>query len=253
MQFQVAEIFTSINGEGMCAGELAVFVRFCGCNLHCSYCDTTWANKPDCPHTLMTAEEIFARICIEGIKNVTLTGGEPLLQQGIEELLQMLLREKSVHRVEIETNGSVALQPFFALREKFEREFSNDSRMVASQVLPEKCTGKKNDFKSRLVFTMDYKLAGSGMEACMCMENFRQLRFPDTVKFVVSDRADLERAFAVAGQYGLNGVCHIILSPVFDRIEPVKIVDFMKEQRWNEARVQLQLHKFIWAPDRTGV
>ena len=54
----LAEQFVSINGEGVTAGQLALFFRFCGCNLSCSYCDTAWANAPDCPYEEKTAEEV---------------------------------------------------------------------------------------------------------------------------------------------------------------------------------------------------
>lgn len=80
MSFKVVEIFESINGEGMRAGELAVFVRMKGCNLSCNYCDTMWANKPDCEFEDMTAEQIVDRVKIRH-KNVTLTGGEPLYRK----------------------------------------------------------------------------------------------------------------------------------------------------------------------------
>ena len=73
MSFKVVEIFESINGEGMRAGELAVFVRMKGCNLSCNYCDTMWANKPDCEFEEMTAEQIVDRVKKSGIKNVTLS------------------------------------------------------------------------------------------------------------------------------------------------------------------------------------
>ena len=56
---KVVEKFTSINGEGTRAGELAVFIRFKGCNLRCSYCDTMWANEPDCQYKEETPEEIL--------------------------------------------------------------------------------------------------------------------------------------------------------------------------------------------------
>ena len=55
---RVAEKFISINGEGTRAGELAVFVRFTGCNLRCSYCDTMWANEPGCPYEEMSPAQI---------------------------------------------------------------------------------------------------------------------------------------------------------------------------------------------------
>ena len=77
---QVAEKFISINGEGTRAGELAVFIRFTGCNLTCSYCDTVWANEAGCPYEDMSPEDITAYIKTAGIANVTLTGGEPSLE-----------------------------------------------------------------------------------------------------------------------------------------------------------------------------
>ena len=89
---KVAEKFTSINGEGTRAGELAVFVRFKGCNLRCSYCDTLWANEPECPYNEETPEEILNYVLGTGIHNVTLTGGEPLLQKDIRNLIHLLLQ-----------------------------------------------------------------------------------------------------------------------------------------------------------------
>ena len=77
---KVVEMLASINGEGPCAGELALFVRFQGCNLRCSYCDTMWANEPDCPYAEQTPDEIVDTILQSGITNVTLTGGEPFCQ-----------------------------------------------------------------------------------------------------------------------------------------------------------------------------
>ena len=89
-RYHIAEKFVSINGEGKKAGQLAVFIRFKGCNLNCSYCDTLWANFDDCPVDIMTANEILMYIHSTGVKNVTVTGGEPLIQNGIYELLELL-------------------------------------------------------------------------------------------------------------------------------------------------------------------
>ena len=79
--YQVVEKFVSINGEGGRAGELAAFIRFKGCNLQCSYCDTSWANEPGCESERLTEEEILSWIRETGVKNVTLTGGEPLFTE----------------------------------------------------------------------------------------------------------------------------------------------------------------------------
>lgn len=219
---RVAEKFISINGEGTRAGELAVFVRFTGCNLRCSYCDTMWANEPGCPYEEMSPQEICEYVRGTGISNVTLTGGEPLLQKDADELIGRLIRECGV-RVEIETNGAVDLLPF---------------------------VGRDGE---RPVFTMDYKLPSSGCEAGMIPENFNLLQAQDTVKFVSGSREDLERAGEIIKEYGLLDRCHVYFSPVFGAIEPAEIVEFMLEKKMNKARIQIQMHKVIWDPDARGV
>lgn len=95
IKYPVVEQFVSINGEGTKAGELAVFIRFKGCNLNCSYCDTQWANRQDTPAVEKTAAELVADVCHTGIDNVTMTGGEPLLQTELAGLIKdCCLREK---------------------------------------------------------------------------------------------------------------------------------------------------------------
>ena len=220
-EFKVAEIFTSINGEGTKAGQTAVFVRFTGCNLNCSYCDTKWANEPNAEYKLMTDREILSRIKETGIKNVTLTGGEPLLREGIYELLEEIAKDGFL-QAEIETNGSIDLKPF--------------------------C-----DIENRPSFTMDYKLPSSGMEKHMCLENFEILEKKDTVKFVSGSIEDLKKALEIIRKYDLSRRCHVYISPVFGSIEPAKIVDFMVENKLNDVNLQLQLHKFIWDPNMRGV
>lgn len=219
---RVAEKFISINGEGTRAGELAVFVRFTGCNLRCSYCDTMWANEPGCPYEEMSPGQICDYVRSTEIKNVTLTGGEPLLQKDMDKLIGLLIKDCRV-RVEIETNGAVDLQPFTRLPE------------------------------GRPVFTMDYKLPSSGYEDRMITENFSVLEAEDTVKFVSGSRADFERAGEIIEKYGLLDRCHVYFSPVFGRIEPVEIVEFMLNKRMNKARIQIQMHKVIWDPNERGV
>ena len=91
--YQVVEKFVSINGEGRRAGELAVFIRMKGCNLRCTYCDTLWANEADCESTEMTVDEIVSYIEESKVKNVTLTGGEPLLREGMAELITSILSD----------------------------------------------------------------------------------------------------------------------------------------------------------------
>lgn len=221
MIYKVVETFISINGEGQHAGELALFIRFAGCNLNCNYCDTRWANQPDVVYQEMTETEIKALVADSGVRNVTLTGGEPLLQPGMYQLLETVGSLTDI-RIEIETNGSVDIGPYMTLIR-------------------------------RPAFTLDYKLPGSGMEAGMNTENYRYLTKEDTVKFVISDKADLTRAREIIEQYQLEGRCGIYYSPVFGRIRPAEIVDDMIEHRLNGVHMQLQMHKFIWDPEQRGV
>ena len=221
MIYKVVETFISINGEGQHAGELALFIRFAGCNLNCNYCDTRWANQPDVVYQEMTETEIKALVTDSGVRNVTLTGGEPLLQPGMYQLLETMGSLPDI-RIEIETNGSVDIGPYMTLIR-------------------------------RPAFTLDYKLPGSGMEAGMNTENYRYLTKEDTVKFVISDKADLTRAREIIEQYQLEGRCGIYYSPVFGRIRPAEIVDDMIEHRLNGVHMQLQMHKFIWEPEQRGV
>ena len=218
--FKVAEKFVSINGEGPRAGELAVFLRFCGCNLDCGYCDTRWANTADVKYELVSAEELVAYVKSTGVKNVTLTGGEPLLQADIAHLIK--LPGEAGAEVEIETNGSVPLKNIVSLA-------------------------------PRPAVTADYKLPSSGMEKYMLTENFSYLTLQDAVKFVVGDMCDLARAEEIINGYGLKEKCRIYFSPVFGKIKPVEITEFMKERKLNGVRLQLQLHKIIWEPDMRGV
>lgn len=220
MSYPVAEKFVSINGEGTRAGELAAFIRFKGCNLNCGYCDTKWANSADAPALWETAGEIRDFVEKSGVTNVTLTGGEPLLQKDLYTLIELLM--KNGRSVEIETNGSI---PIAELSRK----------------------------EYRPIFTMDYKLPSSGMEESMCRENFGYLEREDVVKFVSGSAVDLERAAQIIEEYALVGRCHVYISPVFGSIEPREIVEFMKERGLNGVRLQLQLHKFIWSPDAKGV
>lgn len=217
---KLAERFISINGEGQAAGELAVFLRFAGCNLRCSYCDTAWANAADTPAEEISPEQLCAYVQETGIRNVTLTGGEPLLQPDMDKLITGL--GSMGCRVEIETNGSIPIAAFAALT-------------------PRPC------------FTLDYKLPGSGMEAHMLTENYALLNRQDTVKFVSGSLHDLQRMQEIVQRFSLTEKCKVYISPVYGTLEPADIAAWMKQERLNGVRLQLQLHKYIWSPDTRGV
>ena len=220
MDFKVAEKFVSINGEGTKAGQPAVFIRLTGCNLRCSYCDTMWANSFDAPHEKMTEHEIAGYVRSTGITNVTLTGGEPLMAENVQVLLGVL--SETGAEVEIETNGSADIS-------------------VCDRI------------SRRPAVTMDYKLPSSGMEGHMRHENFALLQSTDTVKFVAGSHDDLERALEIIKQYDLTNRCRVFFSPVFGKIEPAEIVEFILKNKLNGVNFQLQLHKFIWDPGKRGV
>lgn len=227
MKYKVVEKFISINGEGTNAGKLAAFIRMAGCNLRCSFCDTMWANEEEVSYMEETAEDIRRYIEKEEVRFVTLTGGEPLYREGVCELLGTLLEIPKL-TIEIETNGSMSLLEVHQFRET------------------------KNAV-DRILFTMDYKLPGSEMEKYMNLENFEYLRQQDTVKFVTGSKEDLERMKDIVKKYQLGKHCNIYISPVFGKIKPEEMVEYMINEKLNDVTMQLQMHKFIWDPDKRGV
>lgn len=214
----IVEKFISINGEGRYAGELAVFIRFPGCNLRCSYCDTMWANEKDCETLEVTIEELLTFVIDSGTKHVTITGGEPLLQPTVFQLCKALYEQHLL--IEIETNGSVDLSPFL-----------EDIPFVS--------------------FTMDYKMPSSHMEEHMHLPNLALLRPSDTLKLVSGSTKDLEKALELIPLVDKD--LPIYLSPIFGEIEPCEMVDFIVTHQLSRLKLQLQLHKFIWPPEARGV
>lgn len=221
MDFKVVEKFVSINGEGRLCGQLAIFIRFAGCNLNCSYCDTTWANEKNVSYDLMSSTDIYEYIKSTKVKNITLTGGEPLLQHGILELLELLSKDTELS-VEIETNGSVLINKF--------------------------C-----NIKNPPSFTMDYKLPSSNMEDKMDLDNFEYLTKNDTVKFVCGSLDDLSKAKYIIDKYNLINEVSVYLSPVFGKINISDMVEFMKDNNMNDVNLQIQIHKIIWDQNKRGV
>lgn len=225
-KFRVVEKFISINGEGKLAGELAVFIRFAGCNMRCTYCDTLYAMDIDTPISLMSEAEIYEYIKNTGVRNVTLTGGEPLIQPGIPELIRRLTVDENL-RIEIETNGSIDTRRFLE--------------------------GMTAPAAERVSFTIDYKCPASGCESYMYMPNFENVRNSDTVKFVVSDMNDLNRMLEIISEYRLLEKTAVYVSTAFGVVKPADVVGFMTEHKLNGLRLQLQLHKYIWPPEKRGV
>ena len=219
----VIEQFISLDGEGPTAGELAYFVRFNDCNLRCTWCDTVYSWDGSTAITHKTPQQIYDEIKASGVKNVTLTGGEPLIQQHIISLLQLLAADDTL-LVHIETNGAVDIAPFRAA-----------------------CPAE------HIHYILDYKLPASGMEDQIHMANLTQVQKQDVYKFVIASEADLARTLELISQYDLQNRCQVFLSPVREFIDPLVIVDAMKEHCLNNVRLQLQLHKILWPKDMRGV
>ena len=212
--FNVSEIFDSIEGEGKRTGYMTVFVRLSGCNLRCSYCDTKYAQVRGQEDTVMSEDELIKKIKTYPWKRVTLTGGEPLLHD-----VESLVNKLSVYgyEVNIETNGAVPL-----LRNR----------------------------PLSVFYTMDWKCPSSGENSKMLEINLKRLSRNDVLKFVVGSKEDLEEAKKIISN------CYaplIYISPVFNEIEPVEIVNFIKENKLQRACMQIQLHKVIWDPNERGV
>ncbi len=210
---KVNEIFFSIQGESTYAGLPCAFVRLTGCNLRCSYCDTTHAYDEGEEKTL---DVVVEALTAHPTKLVEVTGGEPLLQPETPALLTALAdRGKSVL---IETNGSVSLEGI-------------DPRATA---------------------IMDVKCPGSGMSDRVMWDNIDLLKPRDEVKFVLTDRTDYEWALEVIERYRLSGKHKVHLSPAFGVLEPRRLASWILEDGL-DARLQLQLHKYIWPNVERGV
>jgi len=210
----VNEIFYSIQGESTFAGRPCVFVRLSACDLRCSWCDTGYAFHQGQKRSL---DDVLADVDRRHCQLVEVTGGEPLLQQDVYPLMQSLLDRGRT--VLLETGGHVSTA----------------------------------DVPTGVVTILDVKCPGSGEAHRTVWSNLDRLRPHDEVKFVVKDREDYEYARKVIGQYDIGErVAAVHLSPVHD------VMDLRSLSEWVladglDARVQVQLHKYIWDPGARGV
>jgi 7-carboxy-7-deazaguanine synthase len=213
-RLRLNEIFYSIQGESTWAGLPCVFVRLTGCNLRCGWCDTEYAFYEG---QQLSVSEIVAQVRQYGCRLVEVTGGEPLLQKGVQALFAMLLDDGFT--VLVETSG--------------ERDISK--------------------IDPRVIKIMDLKCPGSGECERNRWSNLDALTVRDEVKFVVADRRDYEWARDVIRAHALaRKVNAILLSPVFGRLEPQQLASWILEDHLT-ARMQMQLHKQIWGPSVRGV
>jgi 7-carboxy-7-deazaguanine synthase len=210
----VNEIFYSIQGESTRAGRPCVFVRLTACDLRCSWCDTAYAFHEGRKRSL---DDVVAEIDSYHCPLVEITGGEPLLQDDVYPLMERLLA--GGRTVMLETGGHRPID------------------RVPWDVIK----------------IVDVKCPGSGEAGRNDWSNLSALAPHDEVKFVINDRADYEFARDVMARHGLPSRCAaVLLSPVHGELDARLLSEWILADRL-PARVQLQLHKFIWPPGTRGV
>jgi 7-carboxy-7-deazaguanine synthase len=210
----IHEIYASIQGESSFAGLPCTFVRTTGCNLRCSWCDTPQAFYGG---TRMPRAEVLAKALATGTKLVELTGGEPLLQPAVLPLMRDLL--DAGRTVLIETSGEADV----------------------SGVDP------------RVHKIMDLKAPGSGESARNRWSNLEHIGAGDEIKFVLADRGDYEwMRETIRARELASRTTNLLASTVFGKLAARDVVTWVLEDAL-PVRVQLQMHKYIWAADATGV
>jgi 7-carboxy-7-deazaguanine synthase len=226
-ELRVRSVFNSIDGEANGfggAGDLTTFIRLQGCNLRCLFCDTTYSNEIDDPTAeVMAIEDITEWPDL--LEKVTITGGEPLLQDGTADLIIALLEEG--HKVSVETNGSMLLP---------------DIRTLPSH-LPHK----------QLRWIVDYKLPASGVEKHMNPKVFEQMRKCDVLKFVISNYAEFYIARELVMEHP-EWKAKMVFSPaVEDQYHfyegwPKQLAELMvmDAKELGDIQYSLQVHKVLW-------
>jgi len=214
MSLLVSEIFHSIQGESLDAGRPCTFVRLTGCNLRCTYCDTTYAYGQG---EEMDFRAILERIGTFGCSLIGITGGEPLLQEETPLLIQRLL--DTGREVLVETNGSLDI-------------------------------GRIDDQCVRIV---DMKCPSSGEVERNDFGNLGRLTTRDQLKFVIGNREDYMYARGILDRVDPSyPPDHVLLSPVFGKMEPSTLAEWILADHL-DARLHLQLHKVIWPGIDRGV
>lgn len=210
---KVNEIFYSIQGESSKAGLPCVFIRLTYCNLRCTYCDTEYAFYEG---TDKSIEEIINEIKKYNCNLVEITGGEPLFQNESIKLMKRLCDDG--FEVMLETSGSLPI----------------------------------NEVDKRVMIIMDLKCPSSKMMKKNLYENINYIKPNDEIKFVIGTREDYEWTKQIISKYDLTKKCTVLLSVVFNQLEPITLVNWILEDKLN-VRFQLQMHKYIWNPEMKGV
>ena len=212
-QLRINEIFFSIQGESSYAGLPCVFVRLTYCNLRCSYCDTEYAFYEG---DWRNFDEIIHEIKKYNCNLVEITGGEPLLQENVLPFMSHLCDEG--FNVLIETAGHMSIE----------------------------------HVDKRVKRIMDIKCPSSNESHKMYWSNMEYLNHNDQVKFVIGNIEDYLFTKKVIAKYNLDKKCTILLSPVFAKLQAQDLAEWILKDNL-PVRMQLQMHKFIWQPERRGV
>ena len=214
MALIVNEIFNSLQGESTLAGLPFVFIRLTGCNLRCAYCDTTYAYEQGDPWEI---DAVTAHLGRYSTRRVTITGGEPLMQTDTPFLISALL--DAGYLVSLETNGSLPIE-----------------------TVDERC-----------IRVMDIKCPSSGMHDNNRMKNIDYLTDSDQVKFVITDRSDFDFAVRLLPDlYAKILPDHILFSAAHNTLPASLLAQWLLDDQV-EARLQLQLHKYLWPDVARGV
>ncbi len=210
---RVTEIYFSLQGEGSRAGQPCIFVRLSGCNLRCTWCDTEYGYNAGSD---MSSHDILEAISVYDCKLVEVTGGEPLMQNQTPELVDLFL--KSGYKVLVETGGSLDISPL----------------------------------SEKAVRIVDMKCPGSGMVDKNDYRNLARLTENDELKFVIADKKDFDWSCDLIKEHNLQSFENIFFSPVYGLMNLEQLAGWILESGLN-VRLQLQMHKYIWGPDKTGV
>ncbi len=210
---KINEIFYSIQGESSYAGYPTVFVRTTGCNLRCSYCDTTYAYYEG---SKITLDQVILEIQKYPARYVCLTGGEPLLQKEALPLMQRLC--DLGYKVSLETSGSLS------------------------------CAG----VDPRVKKIIDVKTPDSGAKDSFNESNLEFVDVNTEFKFVICSEADFTWSENFAKTHGLFERSNVLYSPAFGKFEENWLAKKILSEN-STARLQLQLHKYIWSPHSRGV
>ena len=205
-RLKLTEIFRSLQGEADTVGIPTVFVRLTGCPLRCHYCDTAYAFHGG---QWWTLPEILARVAELEVRHVCVTGGEPLAQAAVHELLAALCDVG--HRVSLETSGAMSLE----------------------RVDP------------RVVKVVDIKTPASGEESRNRYDELARLDQKDLLKFVIADRTDYEWSREQLKARALSERCTVLFSPSHQQLKAGDLADWILEDRL-PVRFQIQLHKYLW-------